>query len=352
VPEYPADYIDASYLANDTTMRGYDASGNAVSGCKRGWQTHSRKEESRSYYGAGDRLAAVRSYVEIQPTPYMTNRRGSLVEYRYDALGRRVLVRTTRDGVCVTGSTDVGLHQRHRALRIRGRQRDQSVRRDAGHSEPNRRVEANPWKSEPHSTGVESGGGTSQDRHPGWTLPKRTLVSTTPRPDDLSPWHDADTLLQRIYQIGREPVPALREPLLRLTEHDDPDLREEALRILGTRWKDPGVRPRILSVIRDDTAPEVRSAALIALAACASDATRITDTRLLVRRLSDEGEDTEVRGAAYDALIIMYRKKGKDDGWPFPTARRAFDAVRDVDWDWVRSLGDGLLPPDSAASGA
>jgi RHS repeat-associated protein len=37
----------------------------------------------------------------------MTNRRGSLVEYRYGALGRRVLVRTTRDGVCVTNSTDV-----------------------------------------------------------------------------------------------------------------------------------------------------------------------------------------------------------------------------------------------------
>jgi hypothetical protein len=37
----------------------------------------------------------------------MANRRGSLVEYRYDALGRRVLVRTTRDGVCVTNSTDV-----------------------------------------------------------------------------------------------------------------------------------------------------------------------------------------------------------------------------------------------------
>jgi HEAT repeat protein len=177
-------------------------------------------------------------------------------------------------------------------------------------------------------------------------------MSTTSRPDDLAPWHDADTLLQRLYQIGREPVPALREPLLRLTEHEDPDLREEALRILGTRWKDPGVRPRILAVIGDDPAPEVRSAALIALAACASDATRITDTRLLVRRLADEGEHTGVRGAAYDALIIMYRKKGKDDGWPFPTARCAFDPVRDVDWDWVRSLGDGLPPPDSAASGA
>lgn len=69
-------------------------------------------------------------------------------------------------------------------------------------------------------------------------------MSATPRPDDLAPWHDADTLLQRLYQIPREPVPALREPLLRLAEHEDPDLREESLRILGTRWKDPGVRAR------------------------------------------------------------------------------------------------------------
>jgi hypothetical protein len=107
VPDSQADYVSLSSLANDTTARGYDASGNAVSGWKRGWQTDYRKEESRSYYSAGDRLAAVRSYVEIQPTPYMLNRRGSLVEYRYDALGRRVLVRTTRDGVCVTNSADV-----------------------------------------------------------------------------------------------------------------------------------------------------------------------------------------------------------------------------------------------------
>lgn len=177
-------------------------------------------------------------------------------------------------------------------------------------------------------------------------------MSTTPQPDDLAPRHDADTLLQRLYQVGREPVPVLRRPLLRLTEHEDPDLREEALRILGTRWKDPGARPRILAVIRDDPAPEVRSAALIALAACASEGTRITDTRLLVGRLADEGEDTGVRGAAYDALIILYRKKAKDGSWPFPTARRAFDPLRDVDWDWVRSLGDGLPSPDSATSGA
>jgi RHS repeat-associated protein len=93
----------------DTTFRAYDAAGNVSSGWERGWNnsqgTGYRKEYTRSYYGADGKLRAQQGYHELGGMYFTGERRGYFSEYRYDALGRRVLVRTRRDGLCNTNQT-------------------------------------------------------------------------------------------------------------------------------------------------------------------------------------------------------------------------------------------------------
>jgi HEAT repeats len=161
---------------------------------------------------------------------------------------------------------------------------------------------------------------------------------STPSEANLFFWNDPDDLLDALYRVGREPVPELRNAIARLLDHDDAEVREEALRILLTRWKDAELRPRAFEVLQSDPEPIVQSAAAVAIAATASDASRAADTRMLLNVLRDEGRDGEVRGAAYDALVILHRKHAGSGGWPFPTKKREFDVARDVDWPWVQSL--------------
>ena len=87
-----------------------------------------------------------------------------------------------------------------------------------------------------------------------------------PTEADLFFWNDPDDLLQALYRIGRSPMPELRDALGRLLDHRDPDLREEALRILLTRWKDLAFRPWAVSALQSDSAHTVRSAAALGIA--------------------------------------------------------------------------------------
>lgn len=155
---------------------------------------------------------------------------------------------------------------------------------------------------------------------------------------ELSFWNEADDLLSALYRLGAEPVPELRPALQALCDHPDPDVREEALRILATRWKAPEGRSRAIAALDGDTAHTVRSAAAIALAATSDAPTRADDTRRLLAILHDTGMDPDVRGAAYDALVILHRKGAASGKWPFPTKRRAFDPNQDVDWNWVTEI--------------
>jgi hypothetical protein len=67
----------------------------------RSWRSDLRKIQTRPYFGAGRRLQAGQGYEEINGTSYMLHeRRGYFSEHHYDALDRRVLVRTRRDGLC------------------------------------------------------------------------------------------------------------------------------------------------------------------------------------------------------------------------------------------------------------
>jgi RHS repeat-associated protein len=62
--------------------------------------------QTRSYYGADGKLRAQQGYHELGGMYFTGERRGYFSEYRYDALGRRVLVRTRRDGLCQTTQTN------------------------------------------------------------------------------------------------------------------------------------------------------------------------------------------------------------------------------------------------------
>jgi RHS repeat-associated protein len=91
----------------DSTSRHYDASGNVSGGYQRvggmtslGQPGVVREVESRSFYGADDRLRVHQTY-DMRRTDWSnTTQAGVWEEYRYDALGRRVMVRTRTDGLC------------------------------------------------------------------------------------------------------------------------------------------------------------------------------------------------------------------------------------------------------------
>ena len=92
----------------DETTRHYDASGNVSRGYQQvggigtsGDAVIAREVESRSFYGADDRLRMFQTY-EVRRTDWSNYvNAGVWEEYRYDALGRRVMVRTRTDaGLC------------------------------------------------------------------------------------------------------------------------------------------------------------------------------------------------------------------------------------------------------------
>ncbi|HEU4885344.1 MAG TPA: polymorphic toxin type 47 domain-containing protein, partial [Longimicrobium sp.] len=104
---YPPTVLDSAAFPRDTTFRTYDAAGNVDEGAERAWGNSYRKVQTRSYYGADNKLRAQQGYSELGGMYFTGERRGYFSEYRYDALGRRVLVRTRRDGLCNTSQGNV-----------------------------------------------------------------------------------------------------------------------------------------------------------------------------------------------------------------------------------------------------
>ena len=110
----------ASYPTNtyypDVTSRSYDGSGNVFEGLQETsgdipnttYAGVTRKLRSRSYYGADDRL---RVYQESERMiNSATGDRGVWEEYRYDALGRRVMVRSNRSQLCQGNEAECTSH--------------------------------------------------------------------------------------------------------------------------------------------------------------------------------------------------------------------------------------------------
>ncbi|HEU4882477.1 MAG TPA: hypothetical protein VFT45_09540, partial [Longimicrobium sp.] len=83
----PGTFLDSAAFARDTTFRTYDAAGNVTDGWERAWGNSYRKVQTRSYYGADDKLRVQQGYNETGVN-FTGERRGYFSEYRYDALGR------------------------------------------------------------------------------------------------------------------------------------------------------------------------------------------------------------------------------------------------------------------------
>jgi RHS repeat-associated protein len=103
----PRDYTTEDSTRWETTRLFYDAMGNTR------WSRYLRQTrdpynrvERAYYHGADNRLAAVQTLNETGLF-FTGERRGSFEEHRYDALGRRVLKRTRRGGLCNTSSGSV-----------------------------------------------------------------------------------------------------------------------------------------------------------------------------------------------------------------------------------------------------
>lgn len=149
---------------------------------------------------------------------------------------------------------------------------------------------------------------------------------------DLNPWRDPDDLLTNLYRVSDEPDENLREPIARLLDHSDPDIREEAIRILSVQWKLQEYRDAVLNALRHDPQSAVRGQAAIGLSAVTTEVSRREDTEVLLDIVCDDSEELELRRAAYVGLLILYRKKR------FPPANRPFEPDEHVDWIWIRKL--------------
>ncbi|HEX5871782.1 MAG TPA: RHS repeat-associated core domain-containing protein [Longimicrobium sp.] len=97
-------FVDNNW-AQDSTARRYDPAGNMIRGFQRvggtggSGTTEIRQEvDTRSYYGADDRLRVLQRYDFRRTEELNHENAGVWEEYRYDPLGRRILVRTRGDG--------------------------------------------------------------------------------------------------------------------------------------------------------------------------------------------------------------------------------------------------------------
>lgn len=150
--------------------------------------------------------------------------------------------------------------------------------------------------------------------------------------NDLVPWAEPDDLVDALLRIRREDLPSLRDSLVPLTEHEDQDVRTHALRRLFVHLQDQNHRDIAVRAVTEDPDSHVRRAAAFAVAATSTRQTRGEDIRVLIERLLDEVEDIHVRGAAYEALLLISERQ------PFPPLNRTFDPGRDVDWQWIDQI--------------
>jgi hypothetical protein len=155
-----------------------------------------------------------------------------------------------------------------------------------------------------------------------------------PTDDKLSPWVDPDELLDTLALLSHDDRAQYQCSVEALLEHSDPDVRQEAIRILFMLWKARELHEFALAAFLHDAEPEVRASASYAVTASSSSATHQRDVNAFLSVLLDERQPTFVRGTAYDALLILHKRPH------FPSMLREFEPSTDVDWVWISTLGD------------
>lgn len=154
---------------------------------------------------------------------------------------------------------------------------------------------------------------------------------TRPAPN-LSRRQDPVDLIKALGKLTKEDRTETRAQVFELCRHYDEDVRDEALRVLAVQWKDWSAHGLSVNALRSDLSPQVSSTGAYGVAATSRPETRQEDLIALLEVLLDDARASEVRGAAYDAILILYRRPS------FPTKARPFEPEKDVDWDWIRQL--------------
>lgn len=154
---------------------------------------------------------------------------------------------------------------------------------------------------------------------------------------DLQPWRDPDELLDALHKLGEQTTGLavavdVSSAVAALLQHEDEDLRQEALRLILVQWRDHRLRSEALGVLRLDPSEAVRATAAFGIAAVSRLDTRREDVSAFLEVLLDESQPKHLRGAAYEALLIIHRKTD------FPPLTREIKLMVDIDWDWIRKL--------------
>jgi HEAT repeats len=156
-----------------------------------------------------------------------------------------------------------------------------------------------------------------------------------PSRHDLSSWTDTDDLVHSLGRVKLDQRDELYDAIENLLSHQDPDVREEAVRILGILWKAREAHAGLLNAMLHDPEPEVRGAASYAVVATSSSSSRKNDVNALLAILRDDTQPTFVRGTAYDGLLILHQRR------QFPSMTKEFQPTRDIDWDWIAAVEKG-----------
>lgn len=153
-------------------------------------------------------------------------------------------------------------------------------------------------------------------------------------PADLFSWHDADELLDALISLSEDQRDDLLPSVQQLLDHEDPDVREEAARHVFVRWHAAGQRSKAVRMALYDPANSVRTTAVFGIAALSGATSLAEDTEILIGLLRDPKNDTELRRAAYESLLLIHGHRR------MPPVNRSLDLERDVDWNWISALED------------
>lgn len=160
----------------------------------------------------------------------------------------------------------------------------------------------------------------------------------TQRAASLDKHQDAVALIRALGQLTEDDRSETRSQVFGLCRHQDADVRDEALRVLAVQWKDWSAHGLAVNALRSDPSWEVSSTGAYGVAATSRPETRKEDLTALLDVLVDAARPREVRGAAYDALLILCRRPS------FPSKTRPFEPERDVDWDWIMKVEQEVRP--------
>ena len=122
---------------------------------------------------------------------------------------------------------------------------------------------------------------------------------------DLTSSRDPADLIDALFEARRENRRELQDAVVKLLEHEEPMVREEAVSLLCTKWEMRDLRPKAREMLQHDEDFGVRARAALGLGSVSMRATRQEDAALLVRVFEEEGLPPEVRQACYEALSLI-----------------------------------------------